>query len=41
MWNHDIKNGDKPYFRGSKEIEHNSTPSIVKQSYYQAAKDWY
>lgn len=34
MWNHDIKNGDKPYFPGTK-------PSQVKDSHYQAAKNWY
>lgn len=34
MWNHDINNGNKPYFTGA-------TPSQVKDSHYQAAKNWY
>ena len=41
MWNKDIENGDKPYFNGDAETKRNSTPSVVKNSYYQAAKDRY
>ena len=41
MWNKDIENGDKPYFNGDTETKRNSTPSVVKNSYYQAAKDRY
>ena len=38
-WNKDIENGDKPYYNG--DTERNSTPSVVKNSYYQASKDRY
>lgn len=41
MWKQDIKNGDSPYFRGSREVERDSTPLRVKDSYYNAAREWY
>lgn len=40
-WNKDIENGDKPYFGYDKETRHQTTPSVVKKSQFNNAKDWY